>query len=99
MPQTDNKKIIAVILLITLALIWGTSFILMKKGLKVFSPGEVGSMRVVAASLFLLPFAFSKLKEVEKHHYWKLLVSGMLGIFIPAFLFAVAQTRMESAIT
>jgi drug/metabolite transporter (DMT)-like permease len=94
-----NQRTTSIALLVILTLIWGTSFILMKKGLKVFSAGEVGAIRVVAASLFLLPFALTRLKELNRSHYLKLLFSGLMGIFFPAFLFATAQTRMESAVT
>jgi drug/metabolite transporter (DMT)-like permease len=95
--MTENRGS-ALFLLIILSLIWGTSFILMKRGLVVFSPDEVGALRVTAASLVLLPFAFTNLKALPKEQYWKPFLSGMLGIFIPAFLFATAQTRMESSI-
>src|SRR5688572_25343881 len=98
MSETQNNKTKAVLLLILLSLIWGTSFILIKRGLVVFSPGEVGSIRVVAASLFLLPFALTRLKQLESHHYPKLLASGLMGVFIPAFLFAAAQTRLASSV-
>lgn len=97
--SSDSNRPRAVFLLILLALIWGTSFILIKKGLTVFSAPEVGAIRVIAASVFLLPFAIPALRQLEKHHYAKLIFSGMMGIFIPAFLFAAAQTRMESSIT
>lgn len=70
----------------------------MKRGLVAFTPGEVGAIRVVAASLFLLPFAIARMKEISRNHYVKLFFSGMMGIFIPAFLFATAQTQMDSAI-
>lgn len=99
MSETNKSKSTAIILLLVLSLIWGTSFILMKRGLEVFSPGEVGAIRVVAASIFLLPFALVRLKELRPGHYLKLFIFGMMGIFIPAFLFATAQTKMESAIT
>jgi drug/metabolite transporter (DMT)-like permease len=99
MSESESRKGTALFLLILLTLIWGTSFILMKRGLVVFSAGEVGSIRVVSAAIFLIPIAFTKLKELKPEHYWKLFASGMLGIFIPAFLFATAQTRMESSIT
>lgn len=99
MSETNKSKSTAIILLLVLSLIWGTSFILMKRGLEVFSPGEVGAIRVVAASIFLLPFALVRLKELRPGHYLKLFIFGMIGIFIPAFLFATAQTKMESAIT
>ncbi|MEX2233475.1 MAG: DMT family transporter [Cyclobacteriaceae bacterium] len=96
-PVNHNAR--ALTLLILLALIWGTSFILMKRGLLVFSAGEVGSIRVAAASLFLLPIALLKLKELNTRHYPMLFASGMMGIFFPAFLFALAQTRLESSVT
>jgi RarD protein len=96
-PETNKGK--AIFLLILLSLIWGTSFILMKRGLLVFSPGEVGSIRVIAAGAFLLPVALTRLKELQPMHFGKLLISGLLGIFFPAFLFATAQTRIESSVT
>ncbi len=86
-------------LLIALALIWGTSFILMKRGLEVFSAGELGSLRVAAASLFLVPLAITQLRGLTGTHYVKLFASGLMGIFFPAFLFALAQTRLESSVT
>ncbi len=95
----ENKKGTAVFLLILLSLIWGTSFILIKQGLKVFSPAEVGSLRVAAASVFLLPFALLRWKELKQGDHLKLFLSGMMGIFIPAFLFALAQTRLQSSVT
>jgi drug/metabolite transporter (DMT)-like permease len=94
----DNSRVTSISIFVILTLIWGTSFILIKQGLKVFSPDEVGALRVAAASLFLLPAALFRLKELQPNHYWKLFASGMMGIFIPAFLFATAQTRMDSSV-
>ena len=96
--MTDNSRVTSISIFVILTLIWGTSFILIKQGLKVFSPDEVGALRVAAASLFLLPAALFRLKELHTHHVWKLFASGMMGIFIPAFLFATAQTRMDSSV-
>jgi drug/metabolite transporter (DMT)-like permease len=94
----DNKRFSAIILLLALSLIWGTSFILIKQGLKIFSPDEVGALRVAAAFIFLLPMAIQHLKELKPGDHWKLFVSGMLAVFIPAFLFAVAQTHLNSSL-
>lgn len=96
MSNSPNLK--AFILLIVLALIWGTSFILIKQGLKVFAPTQVATLRVSAAFLFLLPVALTKLKGLKPEDYKVLLVSGLLGIFIPAFLFSTAQTRIDSSV-
>jgi len=87
------------ILLIILALIWGSSFILIKRGLVGLTPQMVGSLRIVAASVFLLPFAIHRLGRVSREH-WKYLASiGFLGSLIPSFLFAIAQTKLDSAVT
>ncbi len=94
----DSNRGTAVLLLIILTLIWGTSFILIKQGLKIFAPDEVGALRVTSAALFLLPAALLRIKELTKDNYWKLWLSGMMGIFVPAFLFATAQTRMDSSV-
>src|SRR5882762_1200844 len=96
--MSDNRNLTPFILLIGLSLIWGTSFILIKQGLKVFAPDEVAALRVTAASLFLLPVALVKLRELQKSDYPNLLVSGLLGILVPAFLFAYAQTKLDSSV-
>jgi drug/metabolite transporter (DMT)-like permease len=79
-------------------LIWGTSFILIKQGLKVFAPQEVATLRVTAAFLFLLPVALVRMKQLGKQDFQIVFVSGMLGIFLPAFLFSTAQTQMASSV-
>ncbi|HOO09894.1 MAG TPA: DMT family transporter [Cyclobacteriaceae bacterium] len=96
--MTQTKDLTSVGLLTVLALIWGTSFILIKKGLVAFSAGEVGSLRVAFASLFVLPIALVKLKGLSSTDYFKLLLSGMVGIFIPSFLFSYAETKIDSSI-
>jgi drug/metabolite transporter (DMT)-like permease len=85
--------------LIILALIWGSSFILIKRGLEVFSPGEVGAFRIVAAGMFLLPLSLPRLKQLNKKQLKNLLIVGLVGSFIPGFLFAKAQTQLSSSLT
>ncbi|MBX0292518.1 DMT family transporter [Hymenobacter sp. HSC-4F20] len=85
-------------LLLLLASIWGTSFILMKKGLLVFSPLELGATRVSVAALLLLPFALRHIGKVERSRFKWLLLSGVVGTLIPAFLFAYAETRLASGL-
>jgi drug/metabolite transporter (DMT)-like permease len=85
-------------LLIILALIWGTSFILIKKGLVVFSSNELGAIRIAIAFLTLSPFAIKHIREVEPHRWKYLLGSGLLGNLFPAFLFAYAETQLASGL-
>ncbi|MCG8340095.1 MAG: DMT family transporter [Cytophagales bacterium] len=87
------------ILLTMLSLIWGSSFILIKRGLAVFSSSEVGALRVFSAAIFLFPLFLLQMKKLSLHHYKLLFLSGLLGSFFPAFLFAKAQTQLASAIT
>jgi drug/metabolite transporter (DMT)-like permease len=97
MPE-NKKNVSALFLLLVLSLIWGTSFILIKQGLKAFSPDVVGALRVTCASIFLLPLALPRLKELKQGDSFKLFVSGLMGIFFPAFLFAFAQTKLNSSL-
>ena len=94
----SKKDFAPVSLLIILALIWGTSFILIKKGLVVFSAGEVAALRVATASIFLLPIALAHLRGLAFHDFAKLMASGLMGIFVPAFLFSFAQMHIDSSI-
>ena len=87
------------ILLIVLALIWGSSFILIKKGLVGLDPFQLGSLRMVFAACFLLIIGFKTLPTIPIGK-WKLIVlSALLGNFFPAYLFAIAETRIESSIS
>ena len=85
-------------ILLFLAFIWGSSFILMKIGLKSFSSPQVAAIRMLSASLVLLPYSIKHLKTVSKKDIKYLLIAGFIGSFIPAFLFTKAQTRIDSAL-
>lgn len=78
-------------------LTWGSSFILIKKGLTVFNSMQVGAMRIGIAFLVLLPFAFKRLKLLKRKH-WLVLIFVSLCSSAPAFLFPIAQMGIDSAI-
>ena len=84
--------------ILLLAMIWGSSFILMKTGLKSFSPNQAAAIRILMASTILLPASFKNLKFFRKKDIPGLLVAGFFGSFIPAFLFTLAQTRIDSSL-
>ena len=86
-------------LLVILTLIWGSSFILIKRGLEVFTPGEVGAYRMVAAASILLPLSLPRIRNLTKKQVKNLLLAGLLGSFFPAFLFPLAQTQLSSSLT
>lgn len=85
-------------MLIVLAIIWGSSFILMKKGLVALTPGEIGGIRILSAATFLTPVSLPILKNIKRKHWLYLFISGFLGSLIPAVLFPIAQTRIDSGI-
>lgn len=85
-------------LFILLALTWGSSFILMKEGLKGLSAYQVASLRILSAGIVLLPLLRKALKEIPKKMIRPVIISGFLGTFFPAFLFCVAQTRIDSSL-
>ena len=81
-----------------LALIWGSSFILMKRGLEVFNFMEVAALRIVIAFVSLIPFLPQAFKLVKPKHYFPIVISAFLGNGIPAFLFTKAQTELDSSL-
>lgn len=94
----ENKNLRFVYLTI-LALVWGSSFILIKRGLVGLNPFQLGALRMVFAAIFLLIIGYKSIGKIQKHHWKYLALTGLLGTFFPVFLFSVAQTQISSAIS
>ena len=90
-------RLIDYLILFCLSIIWGSSFILMKKGLENFSYMQVASLRIFIAFIVLAPFLFRSFKKIKKYYIKPLLITAFLGNGIPAFLFAKAQTMLDSS--
>ncbi|EIA09341.1 permease of the drug/metabolite transporter (DMT) superfamily [Flavobacterium frigoris PS1] len=82
-----------------LALVWGSSFILIKKGLIGLSALQVGSLRIIFAAVFLLLIGFKSLPKIPKQKWKYIAMTSMFGTFVPAFLFALAQTEIDSSVS
>lgn len=82
-----------------LALVWGSSFILIKKGLLSLNPAQLGALRMVIAAIFILIIGFRSLFQIRIHQWKYLALTGLLGTFIPVFLFSTAQTQISSAVS
>jgi len=93
----DNKNLKWVFLVI-LSIIWGSSFILIKKGLIGLTAYQLGSLRIIFTAIFLFIIGFKSLKKIEKKHYKPVVISAFLGTFIPVYMFALAETEIDSAI-
>ena len=85
-------------ILMLLAFIWGSSFILMKIGLKSFSSDQAAAIRIFLASLVLLPISLRQLKMLRRKDLPSLLIAGFIGSLFPAFLFMKAETRIDSSL-
>ena len=93
-----DKKIWQWIVLLVLSLIWGSSFILMKKGLETFTSNQVAAFRIFISYLAFLPIAVKHFNKIKKENIVSLLIVGFIGNAIPAMLFAKAQTRIDSSL-
>jgi len=85
-------------ILVLLAIIWGSSFILMKKGLAVYSFDQVGTLRISFAFAFIAILGIRFYKHFEWRYALPLFLVGTIGNGIPAFLFTKAETRLDSSI-
>jgi drug/metabolite transporter (DMT)-like permease len=87
------------LIFIFLCIVWGSSFILIKKSLIAFSPVQVACLRITISMLAFTPLLASMRYRIP----WKAMVYvalvGITGSGIPAFMFAIAETRLESGIT
>lgn len=87
------------VLLLVLSLIWGSSFLLIKKGLIGLSPMQLGSLRIVFGALFLIAIGFKTLPSISKKQWRYLLLTAFFGTFAPAYLFALAETEIDSSVS
>jgi drug/metabolite transporter (DMT)-like permease len=91
---------LAWLLLALLACIWGSSFILMKKSLEVFTVNQVASMRLFSAFLFFIPVLITRWQDIPRGRVlWHCFVSGLLGNLLPAFLYAAAGAQIASSLS
>jgi drug/metabolite transporter (DMT)-like permease len=86
------------IIFIALSFIWGSSFILMKLGLRGLSAVQVASLRIIFSALFLIPLSVKSFSTLPKNKWVPVFFSGMLGSLLPAYLFCIAEQGIDSAL-
>ena len=100
----NGSKFSSTLVLVLLALVWGSSFVLMKMGLKaedgssVLSPYQVACMRMILAAIALSPFTLQAIKNIQRQDWKYLAIVGFCGSGIPAFLFAISQQHLDSGL-
>ena len=85
--------------LVILSLIWGSSYILIKKGLTGLTPVQLGSLRVIVTTIIIAPIGYQKIKHIPRQKMKWVALSAFVGSFFPAYLFAFAETEISSSIT
>lgn len=93
-----QNRLINWILFFALSFIWGSSFILMKEGLKELTAYQVAAVRMTAAGIVMLPMAIVQMRKLPRNKMGFAVLSGVLGSLVPAFLFCIAETRIDSSL-
>ena len=84
--------------LVALAIIWGSTFILIKKSLIGIGPYQLGALRIVFTTVFLLVFSRKTVRRITKNQWKWILISGFIGSFFPSFFLALAETQIDSSV-
>lgn len=87
------------VILFVLAVIWGSSFILIKKSLLAFEPMHLAAMRLIIAGGAFLPILFLQRRKINWSLWDKFLIVALTGSGIPAFMFFIAQTEISSSVS
>ncbi|MEE9349927.1 MAG: DMT family transporter [Flavobacteriaceae bacterium] len=93
----DNSKL-KWVYLISLSLVWGSSFILMKYALIGLTPIQVGAFRIIITALFLMIIAFKSINNLTRQDWKYIAISSIIGTFIPVFLFSFAIKHLDSSV-
>ncbi len=99
MSTSKVKPIWIILSIAALSLIWGSSFILVKKALATYSPTQVGALRIFAAAVFFIPVFIYRRKHIQKNHWIFLFLAGLTGNLLPSMLFSIAGKHLPSAIS
>jgi drug/metabolite transporter (DMT)-like permease len=94
----SNKSVTKWVLLLLLSLIWGSSFILIKKGLTGFGYFEAATIRLMSAGLVFLPMGLVNFRVIPREKWPFVLLTALIGMFLPAYLFCLAQMKVQSAV-
>jgi drug/metabolite transporter (DMT)-like permease len=92
----NNKKWY---LLVFLGCVWGSSFLLMKLGLKGVNPVQMGSLRILFAAAFLVVVGFKHIAKIPLHKWKYIALTSMFGTFLPVYLFATALSKIDGSVS
>jgi drug/metabolite transporter (DMT)-like permease len=94
-----SNKLISWSIFILLCFIWGSSFILMKVSKEGLTAAQIAALRIFSASLVFIPFAFFHFRKIPAKKLGLVVLTGLFGNLLPAFLFSIAITKIDSSLT
>ena len=95
-----KNSTITIVLITLLALIWGSSFILMKKSVTVFSPLQIAAIRIFSAFVCFVPVLIINIKKLPSKKDWGyIFLTGLLGSLLPGICFGFAISRIDSSLS
>ena len=97
-PSSKMNPMHSWALLLGLSLIWGSSFILIKKSLDVYTPMQVGALRITISAICFVPVLLMRRSKFQWDKWKYYLIVALTGSGIPAFLYPIAQTHIDSAV-
>ena len=94
--MNDNNK--KWFYLAILSLIWGSSFILIKKGLVGLNSVQLASLRMIFAASVIYIYSYNSIKKIPKKSWKWIVITAYLGTFFPVYLISYGQTEIESGL-
>ena len=94
----DRPSFLSWIVLLILTVIWGFSYYFIKHSLTSFSPIQISVLRMIISAVVLSPFLPRALQKVNKKQYLTIIIIAIIGSFLPAFLYPLAQQRISSSL-
>jgi drug/metabolite transporter (DMT)-like permease len=91
-------KFISWAIFVVLCLIWGSSFKLMRDSSAAISAPQIAAIRIFSAGLVFLPFAFFHFSKIPRAKTGFVILSAVFGNLLPAFLFAIALTKIDASL-
>lgn len=86
------------VLFLSVALIWGSSFLFMAIGLDSFHPGLVTWLRVGFGAMTIALFPRTRKVRVDREDLTRIRILGLIWVAIPFTLFPIAQQWIDSAV-
>ncbi|MEQ1678288.1 MAG: DMT family transporter [Chitinophagaceae bacterium] len=83
---------------IILCIIWGSSFKLMKDSSVGLNAVQIAALRIFSAGLVFVPFAIYHFQKIPRKKIGTVILSAVFGNLLPAFLFAIAMTKIDGSL-